>query len=425
MIRSARRNILIALSLCGLLALAAVAAPAQPPRAVGDPASAADLAPVSFATAQEVRIRADPPALAAGKFNGGRFADLAVANQTKAPAKTGTVSILRIGSDGNLHLLHTVVAAPFLWRIAVADLNHDGRLDLITTADEGYDHVATLSVLLGRGNGTFGSRHDYRLGVIPYGVRPNAIAVGDLNRDGKLDVVVSRLYKVAVFLGKGDGTLGPMRTFASDPAGLSGDGAIDSLASGDINHDGKLDLVASCEEGVNQPVGILSVMLGKGDGTFRAAVTHSTSYLLPSSVALANLNQDGKLDLIVNNDADAEDWGVGSGTNWAAVVVSLGNGDGTFTNTAEYDLSELGSGAMKVADFNRDGHLDLAVVQNSSFDVLLGNGDGTFQGPATFAHSPQWSGDAVAAVGDFNGDGRRDLAVADGKTASIFFNRSN
>jgi hypothetical protein len=382
------------------------------------------LVPVSFATAQEVRIPANPPALAAGKFNGGRYADLAVVNQTNAPATTGTISILRIGSDGNLHLLHTVVAAPFLWRIAVADLNHDGKLDLITTADQGYGHVATLSVLLGRGNGTFGSRHDYRLGVIPCGSRPNAIAVGDLNRDGKLDVVVSRLYKVQVFLGKGDGTLSPARTFAVDPAAFS-DWHINSLAISDINHDGKLDLVAGCEEGANQPVGIVSVMLGKGDGTFRAGVSHPTSYLLPSSVALANLNHDGKLDLIVNNDADAEDWGVGSGTNWAAVVVSLGNGDGTFTKTAEYDLSELGSGAMKVADFNRDGYLDLAVVQNSGFDVLLGNGDGTFQAPVTFAHSPQWSGDAVATAGDFNGDGKPDVAVADGKTATIFFNTSN
>jgi hypothetical protein len=138
--------------------------------------------------------------------------------------------------------------------------------------------------------------------------------------------------------------------------------------------------------------------------------------------ALADVNHDGRADLLVNNDDDFADQGIAPGGDLAAIVVSLGTGNATFSQVAEYDLGELGNGSLPVADFNRDGNPDLAVVLNSGFDVLLGNGDGTFQTPVVVPHS-QWSGDAREAVGDFNADRRPDVVVADGKTLSVFLNQ--
>lgn len=402
----------VVLSLFGLLALvAALAAPR--------PAQAATA--VSFAAPRQVRIKPSPQALAAGRFNGGRKDDLAVVNGTALHASSTTVSIVRAGSGGGFHVLRSLRVAPYACAIAVADLNRDGKADLLIAADKGYGHVATLSVRLGNGNATFRAPHTYRLGVIPRGYRPYPILVGDLNGDHRPDVVVGMGDKVGVLLGTGGGRLGALHTYVADPAGLA-DGALFALALGDVNGDGRLDAVAGCIEGVNSPQGVVSVLRGRGNGAFRAARTRSTGFLLPTGVALADVNRDGKADLLVNYDDDVSDQGIAPGVDFAAIGVSLGNGDATFSQTAEYDLAELGNGALALADFNRDGQPDLAVVLNSGFDVLLGVGDGTFQAPVAFPHS-HWSGDASAAVGDFNGDRRPDVAVADGKTLSVFVNR--
>jgi hypothetical protein len=413
MLRLTKRTGVVVLSLFGLLALAPGLAAAQPARAA--------LGGLNFASPQEVRIKLGPQGLAAGRFNGGRKDDLALINSTALHASYTSVSIVRATSGGSFRLLRTLRVAPYSCAIAVADLNRDGKADLLIAADMGYGHVATLSVRLGNGNATFRAPYTYRLGVIPRGYRPHPILVGDLNGDHRPDVVVGMGDKVGVLLGTGAGRLGPLHTYVADPAGLS-DGALFSLALGDVNGDGRLDAVAGCIEGINSPEGIVSVLLGKGNGGFRAASTHPTGYLLPWGVALADINHDGRADLLVNNDDDVSDQGIAPGVDFAASVVSLGTGNATFSQVAEYDFGELGNGALAVADFNRDGNPDFAVVLNSGFDVLLGNGDGTFQTPVVVPYS-HWSGDAREAVGDFNGDRRPDVAVADGKTLSVFLSQ--
>ena len=175
--------------------------------------------------------------------------------------------------------------------------------------------------------------------------------------------------------------------------------------------------MAGCIEGINSPKGIVSVLLGKGNGGFGTARTHATGYLLPWGLALADINHDGRADLVINNDDDVADQGIAPGVDYAAIQVSLGAGNATFSQVAEYDLGELGNGALAVADFNRDGNPDFAVVLNSGFDVFPGSGDGTFQTPVVVPHS-HWSGDAHEAVGDFNGDRRANVAVADSKTSA-------
>jgi hypothetical protein len=165
-----------------------------------------------------------------------------------------------------------------------------------------------------------------------------------------------------------------------------------SVAVGDFNGDGKLDLAVA-----NSASNNVSVLLGNGDGTFQAAVNYAVG-TNPASVAVGDLNGDGKLDLAVAN--------IGSNN----VSVLLGNGDGTFKAAVNY---AVGSSPYSVAvgDFNGDGKLDLAVANpgSNNVSVLLGNGDGTFQTAVNYAVG---SYPYSVAVGDFDGDGRMDLAVA-------------
>jgi FG-GAP-like repeat/FG-GAP repeat len=318
-----------------------------------------------------------------GDFNGDGKLDLAVAN-------TG-VSILLGNGNGTFrpHVDYTTGNGPA--SVAVGDFNSDGKLDLVV-ANNGGD----VSILLGNGNGTFRPHVDYTTGN-----SPASVAVGDFNGDGKLDLAVANsgasngISNVSVLLGKGDGTFDAAVNYSA------GFGA-NSVAVGDFNRDGRLDLVVS-----NFGTGNVIVLLGKGDGTFQTPVDYGT--FIPVSVAVGDLNGDGKLDLAV---ASIPPGNVGPGT----VSILLGNGNGTFQSAVDYSVGSNLS-AVALGDFNGDGKLDLAVA-NSGGDVsiLLGKGDGTFQPPIDYiANLYSYS----IALGDFNRDGRLDLAVADPADSSV------
>jgi hypothetical protein len=224
----------------------------------------------------------------------------------------------------------------------------------------------------------------FATGAYATGNLPFSVAVGDFNGDGKLDLAVAdNGGGVSVLLGNGDGTFQPAVSYAA--------GSIPwSVAVGDFNGDGKLDLAVANAGSDN-----VSVLLGNGDGTFQPAVNYAAG-VSPNSVAVGDFNGDGKLDLAL---AD----------NGGGVSVLLGNGDGTFQPAVSYAAGTFPY-SVAVGDFNGDGKLDLAVADNGGgVSVLLGNGDGTFQPAVSYAAgSIPWS----AAVGDFNGDGKLDLAVA-------------
>jgi hypothetical protein len=300
--------------------------------------------------------------------------------------------------------------------VATADFNGDGRADL-AIPDLGLPGM--ISVLLGNGDGTFQP-------AVPYATAtpaPVAIAVADFNGDGKVDLAVatdSGASGFSIFLGNGDGTFQ-----AAIGYGVLGS-VTNSIATADFNGDGKADLaVANGGSSVIGPVpsNYVSVVLGNGDGTFRTAVNYFTVGNEPSSIAIADLNGDGKADLAV---AD------GLGT----VDVLIGNGDGTFQTSAAYDCTVANAGSvcepkgLAIADFNHDGKADIAVANAgpaelgptapwSNVSILLGNGDGTFPDPVNYAagsgpisqnagaYSPQ-----SIVTADFNGDGNADLAVA-------------
>ena len=412
--RPARRTALVGSIACCLLALAIVSTPQALQAASGGSSSTAglvDLAPGSFLLSRQIPIHPYPRALAAGDFDRDGRKDVAVVNSSPA-----SVSILFGMGNGNLGSPHAVGVPKNADSIAVADLNHDGKQDLVVGVGA---TAGSISVLLGRGDGTFRVRHTYALGYRPGTRNSGTLSIADLNGDHRPDIVAARGNKVMVLLGRGDGTCKAARAYLADAAG-----SIASFALGKLDGDETRDLVAGSQEGVNTPVGALSVLLGSGSGGFRAATTRRTGLLIPDRLAVRDVNHDGELDLLVANWADVGDYQP-DGQDYAAIVVSLGLGDGRFSPLAEYDVGSQGPSAFEVADFDGDRDLDLLMASTAGLTLLLGNGDGSFQAPDQFDATVRQGG-ALVAVADFNGDGRRDIAAAagGGDELSVFLNRS-
>jgi hypothetical protein len=283
--------------------------------------------------------------------------------------------------------------------LAVADFNGDGKPDIALAEPQLLG--GSLVVLLGNGDGTFT--------ILPASSAPTAgqggMAVGDFNGDGKLDLAIADSQKnnVTVLLGNGDGTFAP----APGPPTPVGSFPLTTVAA-DFNGDGKLDLAV-----LNYNDGTLSILLGNGDGTFKAAPGSPIGVGAGAlAVAVADFDRDGKLDLAVAPG--------GSGASANSVAILLGNGDGTFrpAPTSPVSVGDLGDrpAALAVADFNGDGNLDLAVASgaDNTVAILLGNGDGTFAPPSGCCGASEVlaNNHGDLAVGDFRRAGKLDLALA-------------
>lgn len=267
---------------------------------------------------------------------------------------------------------------------ASADINGDGLLDLIAVAQ-------SLQILLGKGDGTFAVPATVRLAQAPYGL--DAAVAADFNGDGKLDLAVAEVNflhgRVSVELGNGNGTFEKPITSPLTGSAINNN---DRLLAGDFNGDGKPDLLI----GEDYTLGF-GVLLGKGDGSFKTEVDTAVNngFL---SLAVGDFNTDGKTDVVVTNN--------GNGSN-PSMTIYLSNGDGTFHSGAQYALPFYPS--VTVADVNHDGKADLLVTSfGSPLQVFLGNGDGTFQNP-TPGPTAFYSGGLV--IDDFNGDGKLDVVV--------------
>lgn len=247
---------------------------------------------------------------------------------------------------------------------------------------------------------------------IATGSNPSSIAVGDFNRDGKLDLATAQYGGVSVALGDGDGAFQPPIVYAVP-------GYVESVAVGDFNRDGKPDLVVSSWiGGASGPISSVSVLLGIGNGTFQSPIVFSIQ--LPPSVSTIGA-QAGSLVIGDFNGDGVQDLAVVLVVPTVLVpntyVLSLvGNGDGSFTAPTTYAAGP-GTSSMAMGDFNRDGALDLAVTNFGCGDVhcaamsisaLLGNGDSSFQTATSYETTASPS---ALAVGDVNGDGIDDIVA--------------
>jgi hypothetical protein len=299
---------------------------------------------------------------------------------------------------------------PWPQSVAVADFNGDGKLDLAVPVYSIFTPYADANILLGNGDGTFKAGPVFPL----IGQNVNNIVVADFNGDGKPDLAISLpdANEIQVLLGNGDGSFTPLTPISVN--------SVYVVATGDFNQDGKPDLVT-----VNPGVGTLTVLLGNGDGTFTATTPITTPStgpgglaVVPVALALSDLNGDGILDIAVANCPRSDQGATGS------VTILLGKGDGTFTAVAE--TPNAGGQPLYIAagDFNGDGIPDLVVTDmNQGFPelgnltVLLGNGDGTF---TASAESPETGAIPYSVmVADFNGDGKPDLAIANAGSNTI------
>jgi hypothetical protein len=327
----------------------------------------------SFKFGGNIAVGAKPLAVAVADVNRDGKADLVVANKD-----SNTVSVLLGNGNGTFQSAVNVSVGVNPVAVAVADLNRDGIPDLVV----GNQGSNSISLMLGNGNGTFHS-------ALNFAARnnPNSVAVGDLNGDGKLDLAVANLNTISVFLGNGDGTFQAQTIYGANSP--------HALTVADVNHDGKTDLVVANGHRI-------SVMLGNGHGTFQAPV-YSGNGIEPTSLAVGDFNRDGKLDVVTANPH--------------GVSVLLGNGNGTFQNPVYYQAGAQPS-AVAVADLNGDGTADLVVADRGSKSVRvpLGNGDGTFQSGGKFGVG---SSPVAVAVADVNGNGPLDLVLANAGSNSV------
>jgi hypothetical protein len=274
--------------------------------------------------------------LAVADFNNDGNLDIVLANQNLP----STVSVYLGNGDGTFKSPISSNTTQGSYFVAVGDFNGDKVPDIVVI-DSPY-----VSVLLGNGDGTFQAPIDNNSFV-----GPQSLAVGDFNNDHKLDVAVVGFFgassSVGVLLGNGDGTLQSSLTYPVSSY------APESVAVGDFNHDGNLDLAAATE------LGPAIVLLGKGDGSFQPEVDYPLSGGY-GQIRVADFNRDGNLDLAV------------TGISPSGIGEMLGNGDGTFKPVHIYQ-SGVSSGLPVVGDFNGDGTLDVVLASGLTGAITMLN----------------------------------------------------
>jgi hypothetical protein len=372
-----------------LLALAMVVA------ALSSSPTAGAVPPPQFGARTSFPIGSSPYSMIVADFNKDGTADVATTGFS------GVVLLLGLGNGTFTGTTNSSPAGRSL--MATGDFNNDKNLDLMVLGDYGG------SVLLGDGSGKFP--------VVTNSVfanYPAAVAIGDFNGDGKLDVATGDLSRaVKVAFGRGDGSFGtsttcPLSNYVSD------------IRTGDLNGNGRLDLVVALRSASSTDSNTVCVLTNNGDGTFAAqryygGAPGGTEY--QRSLELADLKGDGALDLVLLNRELDRDAG--------SVTIRLNSGAGVFGPPIDYSVGFAPS-SIASADFNGDGNVDLIVRDNGVATVLLGHGDGSFTVSSQMFVPSDSGRNHTVGVGDFNGDGMPDIAFLDssGGAVAVMLNKT-
>ncbi len=348
----------------------------------------------SFAAPKRFRTNGSAPrTVAVGNFNNDGIPDFAVTNKGN-----DTLGVLLSHPTG-IWTPKAYAAGSVPWGISTGDFDADGDDDLVVTNNK---NSGEFRVFQNVGDGTFQTSAAHSTSF-----HPRAVAVGDFDADGNLDLTYTAganalTGTLHVVRGNGDGTL---RATLSSPAGT----APRSVAAGDLDEDGDLDIVAGNFSYQNP--GTVSVLLGHGNGMFDSPTSFPSGGLQVYDVEIEDFDRDGHLDVALTNH--------GSDT----VGVLLGNGDGTLKPATLFAVGDYPF-SLATRDFNMDGNADLAFTNHHSISVLLGIGDGTFQGAVSY---PIGSHTAYLGVADTNGDGNLDLITSStsNQTVSVLHGKSD
>jgi len=310
----------------------------------------------SFSVKSRYATGAAPSAVVAFDLNRDGKQDIAVAN-----SGSDSVSIFFGNGDGTFTRAKEYPTGAVPSALVACDLNHDRSPDLIVANRYGN----SVSVLLGKANATLSPKVDYAAGFLPY-----SILLNDVNRDGKQDLLVTSTFdhSISMLPGNADGTFGARKRFAMAKRSCA-------MLFGDLTGD-RPSIIVPSRFGY-----LITTQLFRADGT-QESRSEYLSGKGPRSAVAADFNQDGKMDLAVVNAGH-------SAGESGSVFVFLGNGAGAFESKASY-VTGNASYSLAVGDLNGDGKLDIAVLNGSydfggSVSILFGNGDGTFGGRADYA----------------------------------------
>jgi FG-GAP-like repeat len=373
----------------------------------------------SFKAARDFDTSAKAPqGVAVADLNGDGKLDLVTVHGSDDGDLRGLrlVSVLMGRGDGRFKQSHAYPTGRpgdelGAWSIAVGDVTGDGKLDIAT----GNPGAKSVSVLVNSGRGAFEPPANYPLNREPWD-----IAIADLNADGKLDIATANPNTVSVLLNRGDGTLGDKVDY---PAGRDTWG----FAVGDLNGDRKPDIVTA-----NNNRSSVSVLVNRGDGSFGANVDYPTG---PGAkaIAMGDVNLDGKPDVVTANGSTSP----GGDDDWAdSVSVLIGRGDGTLRAKRDYrhdggqmqDRLEFVS--IRIGDINGDRKPDLITADagdDYTFSVFRNGGNGTFRshfdyGWIDFTSESVGLGSEAVALGDVNADRKLDVVVPRWLSVSVFIN---
>jgi hypothetical protein len=275
--------------------------------------------------------------------------------------------------------------------IEAADMNGDGKSDAIFA--EGSSGTYDIAVALGNGDGTFETKTTTAVPALP-----GRLLVGDFNGDGKPDIVMTSGDSVYLLLNEGNGTLKAPTLVNTEANQVTG------IVAADLRNNGKLDLVLTEAALFNATgPGAVGVLLGDGNGSFQPE-TDITVGFLPVAVATGDMNKDGKVDLVVAS-------GVDQVQSTTSLYVLPGKGDGTFGTATSSLLNSNYVMALAVSDLNQDGNLDVlipACCGDSFTSIALGSGNGNF---SSIGNLPLAGSSMAAGAVDLNGDGTPDLLI--------------